>query len=219
MIRAIRAKATLAKLYRHSVPDVKILCRTATSLYPERTERIFVVLDKRKPPPVVAEGITVKLQEVWYETCVFHYAANYYRRGALHRQPGGLISITARRQLVLLVRINLYRTGRLLKPAGRPRLRAAMLILEANNTIGTSQPGNATHHSSQILPDAPCEGVIVNLAELRLYYYYPPGENLGVQCIPSASVCRTGNPRHAYPDRAKIPNPDVRFNAHTPTFA
>ncbi|EHT7375035.1 LysM peptidoglycan-binding domain-containing protein [Salmonella enterica] len=55
---------------------------------------------------------------------------------------------------------------------------AAMLILEANNTIApVPKPGTLiTIPSQMLLPDAPREGVIVNLAELRLYYY-PPGEN------------------------------------------
>ncbi len=51
-------------------------------------------------------------------------------------------------------------------------------IFEANNTIGTGRkPGKVITIPSQMrLPDAPREGVIVNLAELRLDYY-PPGEN------------------------------------------
>ncbi|ELM4370871.1 L,D-transpeptidase family protein [Salmonella enterica] len=55
---------------------------------------------------------------------------------------------------------------------------AAMLILEANNTIApVPKPGTLiTIPSQMLLPDAPREGVVVNLAELRLYYY-PAGEN------------------------------------------
>lgn len=54
---------------------------------------------------------------------------------------------------------------------------AAMLILEANNTIApVPKPGTLITIPSQLLlPDAPREGIIVNLAELRLYYF-PPGE-------------------------------------------
>ncbi|CAI9390829.1 MULTISPECIES: L,D-transpeptidase LdtE [Citrobacter] len=61
---------------------------------------------------------------------------------------------------------------------------AAMLILEANNTIApVPKPGTLVTIPSQLLlPDAPREGIIVNLAELRLYYY-PPGENI-VQVYP-----------------------------------
>lgn len=67
---------------------------------------------------------------------------------------------------------------------------AAMLILEANNTIApVPKPGTLiTIPSQMLLPDAPREGVIVNLAELRLYYY--PPEKTAFRCIPSASVCR-----------------------------
>lgn len=61
---------------------------------------------------------------------------------------------------------------------------AAMLILEANNTIApVPKPGTTITIPSQLLlPDAPRQGIIVNLAELRLYYY-PPGENI-VQIYP-----------------------------------
>ncbi|EOT5497630.1 L,D-transpeptidase LdtE [Citrobacter koseri] len=61
---------------------------------------------------------------------------------------------------------------------------AAMLILEANNTIApVPKPGTPIIIPSQLLlPDAPREGIIVNLAELRLYYF-PPGEN-SVQVYP-----------------------------------
>lgn len=49
---------------------------------------------------------------------------------------------------------------------------AAMLILEANNTIApVPKPGTTITIPSQLLlPDAPRQGIIVNLAELRLYY-------------------------------------------------
>ena len=52
---------------------------------------------------------------------------------------------------------------------------AAMLILEANNTIApVPKPGTTITIPSQLLlPDAPRQGIIVNLAELRLYYYPP----------------------------------------------
>lgn len=56
---------------------------------------------------------------------------------------------------------------------------AAMLILEANDTIAPVQPKPGTQvliPSQMLLPDVPREGIVVNLAELRLYYF-PPGEN------------------------------------------
>ena len=55
---------------------------------------------------------------------------------------------------------------------------AAMLILEANNTIApVPAPGTQVTIPLQLLlPDAPREGIVVNLAELRLYYY-PPGQS------------------------------------------
>lgn len=54
-----------------------------------------------------------------------------------------------------------------------------MLILEANDTIAPVQPKPGTQvliPSQMLLPDVPREGIVVNLAELRLYYF-PPGEN------------------------------------------
>lgn len=56
---------------------------------------------------------------------------------------------------------------------------AAMLILEANDTIAPVQPKPGTQvliPSQMLLPDVPREGIVVNLAELRLYYF-PPGVN------------------------------------------
>lgn len=57
---------------------------------------------------------------------------------------------------------------------------AAQLILETNNTIAPVNPAPGTVitiPSQMLLPDTPREGIVVNLAELRLYYY-PPGEIL-----------------------------------------
>lgn len=60
----------------------------------------------------------------------------------------------------------------------------AMLLLEANNTIApVPKPGTVLTIPSQLLlPDVPREGIVVNLAELRLYYF-PPGQNI-VQVYP-----------------------------------
>ncbi|EMX0853699.1 LysM peptidoglycan-binding domain-containing protein, partial [Pluralibacter gergoviae] len=59
---------------------------------------------------------------------------------------------------------------------------AAMLILEANNTIApVPAPGTQVTIPLQLLlPDAPREGIVVNLAELRLYYYPPEGGTVQV---------------------------------------
>lgn len=54
-----------------------------------------------------------------------------------------------------------------------------LLLLEANNTVDPRLPkaGSTVIIPSQmLLPDTPREGIVVNLAELRLYYY-PPGQN------------------------------------------
>ena len=61
---------------------------------------------------------------------------------------------------------------------------AAMLIIEANNTIApVPRAGTVvTIPSQMLLPDTPRDGIVVNLAELRLYYY-PPGKDI-VQVFP-----------------------------------
>ncbi|WMY72606.1 L,D-transpeptidase family protein [Buttiauxella selenatireducens] len=54
-----------------------------------------------------------------------------------------------------------------------------LLLIEANNTVDPwlPKPGSElTIPSQMILPDAPRVGIVINLAELRLYYY-PPGQN------------------------------------------
>lgn len=54
-----------------------------------------------------------------------------------------------------------------------------LLLLEANNTVDPFLPkagSELTIPSQMILPDTPRVGIVINLAELRLYYY-PPGQN------------------------------------------
>lgn len=62
---------------------------------------------------------------------------------------------------------------------------AAMLILEANDTIApVPAPGTqVTIPSQMLLPDTPREGIVVNLAELRLYYFPPAGNSVQVYPI------------------------------------
>ncbi|HEX4501896.1 MAG TPA: L,D-transpeptidase family protein [Scandinavium sp.] len=59
---------------------------------------------------------------------------------------------------------------------------AAMIILEANNTIApVPKPGTQVIIPLQLLlPDVPREGIVVNLAELRLYYFPPDGNTVQV---------------------------------------
>ncbi|MBB1201106.1 LysM peptidoglycan-binding domain-containing protein [Enterobacteriaceae bacterium 89] len=59
---------------------------------------------------------------------------------------------------------------------------AAMIILEANNTIApVPKPGTQVLIPLQLLlPDVPREGIVVNLAELRLYYFPPDGKSVQV---------------------------------------
>ncbi|QCT21097.1 L,D-transpeptidase [Jejubacter calystegiae] len=54
-----------------------------------------------------------------------------------------------------------------------------LLLLEANNKVDPLLPkagSEITIPSQMLLPDTPREGIVINLAELRLYYY-PPGQN------------------------------------------
>ncbi|MGY5957314.1 L,D-transpeptidase family protein [Kosakonia sp. BK9b] len=85
---------------------------------------------------------------------------------------------------------------------------AAMLILEANDTIApVPRPGTVVTIPSQLLlPDTPREGIVVNLAELRLYYF-PPGKN-SVQVYP-IGIGQQGleTPVSVTRISQKIPNP------------
>ncbi|MEN0614470.1 L,D-transpeptidase family protein [Klebsiella indica] len=86
---------------------------------------------------------------------------------------------------------------------------AAMLILEANNTIAPVYPEPGTRvliPSQMLLPDVPREGIVVNLAELRLYYF-PPGMNQ-VQVYP-LGIGQQGleTPEMTTRIGQKIPNP------------
>ncbi|EMJ7955348.1 L,D-transpeptidase LdtE [Enterobacter chengduensis] len=86
---------------------------------------------------------------------------------------------------------------------------AAQVILETNNTIApvNPAPGTVITIPSQILlPDTPREGIVVNLAELRLYYF-PPGENI-VQVFP-LGIGQLGLETPVTTTRVsqKIPNP------------
>ncbi len=91
-----------------------------------------------------------------------------------------------------------------------------LLLLEANNTVDPFLPmpgSELTIPTQMLLPDTPREGIVVNLAELRLYYY-PPGENR-VQVYP-IGIGLNGRETPVMSTRIiqKIPNP-----TWTPTAA
>ncbi|ELY4675246.1 L,D-transpeptidase family protein [Cronobacter turicensis] len=91
-----------------------------------------------------------------------------------------------------------------------------LLLLEANNTVDPYLPmpgSELTIPTQMLLPDTPREGIVVNLAELRLYYY-PPGENR-VAVYP-IGIGLTGRETPVMTTRIiqKIPNP-----TWTPTAA
>ena len=86
---------------------------------------------------------------------------------------------------------------------------AAQLILETKNTIAPVNPAPGTVitiPSQMLLPDTPREGIVVNLAELRLYFF-PPGEHI-VQVYP-LGIGQLGLETPVSTTRVsqKIPNP------------
>lgn len=86
---------------------------------------------------------------------------------------------------------------------------AAQVLLETNNAIAPVNPAPGTVitiPSQMLLPDTPREGIVVNLAELRLYYF-PPGENI-VQVFP-LGIGQLGLETPVTTTRVsqKIPNP------------
>jgi len=86
---------------------------------------------------------------------------------------------------------------------------AAQVILETNNTIAPVNPAPGTVitiPSQMLLPDTPREGIVVNLAELRLYFF-PPGQNI-VQVFP-LGIGQLGLETPVTTTRVsqKIPNP------------
>ena len=86
---------------------------------------------------------------------------------------------------------------------------AAQVLLETNNTIAPVNPAPGTVitiPSQMLLPDTPREGIVVNLAELRLYYF-PPGQNI-VQVYPQG-IGQLGLETPVTTTRVsqKIPNP------------
>lgn len=96
-----------------------------------------------------------------------------------------------------------------------------MLILEANDTIAPVQPKPGTQvliPSQMLLPDVPREGIVVNLAELRLYYF-PPGENQ-VQVYP-LGIGQLGleTPEMTTRVGQKIPNPTDAYRRHPRALA
>lgn len=86
---------------------------------------------------------------------------------------------------------------------------AAQVLLETNNTIAPVNPAPGTVitiPSQMLLPDTPREGIVVNLAELRLYYF-PPGENI-VQVFPlGIGLLGLETPVTTTRVSQKIPNP------------
>lgn len=84
-----------------------------------------------------------------------------------------------------------------------------LLLLEANNTVDPwlPKPGSEVIIPSQmLLPDTPREGIVINLAELRLYYY-PPGQNrVDVYPIGIGQLGRE-TPEMVTRISQKIPNP------------
>jgi len=82
-------------------------------------------------------------------------------------------------------------------------------VVAANPTVDPWLPGDGTRitlPSQHILPDAPHEGIVINLAEMRLYYF-PPDDGM-VRTYP-VGIGRRGlsTPTGTTAVRAKVPEP------------
>ena len=95
---------------------------------------------------------------------------------------------------------------------------AAQVILETNNTIAPVNPAPGTVitiPSQMLLPDTPREGIVVNLAELRLYYF-PPGQNivqvypLGIGQLGLETPVTTTRVSQKMPNPTWTPTPGIR---------
>ncbi|MEG6181220.1 L,D-transpeptidase family protein [Enterobacter sichuanensis] len=95
---------------------------------------------------------------------------------------------------------------------------AAQVLLETNNTIAPVNPAPGTVitiPSQMLLPDTPREGIVVNLAELRLYYF-PPGENsvqvfpLGIGQLGLETPVTTTRVSQKIPNPTWTPTPGIR---------
>jgi L,D-transpeptidase ErfK/SrfK len=89
-------------------------------------------------------------------------------------------------------------------------------LVAANPGVDPWVPGEGTRvtlPTQHILPDAPGEGIVINLAEMRLYYFPPEGKasggDGGVRSYP-VGIGRTGlsTPTGTTEISAKIPNPN-----------
>ncbi|MEA1065122.1 L,D-transpeptidase family protein [Erwinia sp. HR93] len=84
-----------------------------------------------------------------------------------------------------------------------------LLMLEANNTVDPwlPKPGSTlTIPAQMLLPDTPREGIVINLAELRLYYYPPGSGRVDVYPIGIGQLGRE-TPVMVTRISQKIPNP------------
>lgn len=82
-------------------------------------------------------------------------------------------------------------------------------MLEANPGVDPWLPKAGTQLTvplQMLLPDAPREGIVINLAELRLYYY-PKGENRVVVYPIGIGQLGAGTPSMVTSISQKIPNP------------
>lgn len=84
-----------------------------------------------------------------------------------------------------------------------------LLLLEANNTVDPHLPragSELTIPTQMILPDTPREGIVINLAELRLYYYPPESHRVEVYPLGIGQLGRE-TPEMITRISQKIPNP------------
>ncbi|WP_145339104.1 L,D-transpeptidase family protein [Pantoea sp. PSNIH1] len=91
-------------------------------------------------------------------------------------------------------------------------------LLEANPGVDPWLPAAGTQITvplQMLLPDAPRKGIVVNLAELRLYYY-PPGENrvvvypIGIGQLGAATPDMVTRISQKIPNPTWTPTPNIR---------
>lgn len=93
-----------------------------------------------------------------------------------------------------------------------------LALLEANPGVDPWLPAAGTQITvplQMLLPDAPRKGIVVNLAELRLYYY-PPGENrvvvypIGIGQLGAATPDMVTRISQKIPNPTWTPTPNIR---------
>jgi L,D-transpeptidase ErfK/SrfK len=88
-------------------------------------------------------------------------------------------------------------------------------IVRANKTVDRWLPGEGKEiliPSSYLLPDAPRQGIVINLPEYRLYYYPAPTPTYSPVALPKPPSLKSNpNTINSAPPRLEVPAPVVSF--------